>query len=99
MSKPDFSRQEFIDAAVIVSRVLAESFYDSLHISRQITLEPTAPAEQDICTRTEAAELLKVSTSTVDRMKKTGALPAVKELLPIVRFRKSDLRHFIQKRR
>jgi excisionase family DNA binding protein len=52
-----------------------------------------------LLTRTEVAQLLRLSPRSVDRLRSKGLLPAIRLLPGAVRFRISDVEAFIQSQR
>jgi predicted DNA-binding transcriptional regulator AlpA len=110
LQKVEVSRSDFVTSFLVVARFYAERCYDnpSLPLSSHLGGPPAVngsttngeiPDDDPVLTRKEAAKLLKVSPSTLDRMRKDGDLPPIKHLLPMVRYRTSDVRTYIQKRR
>jgi predicted DNA-binding transcriptional regulator AlpA len=104
--KLEFSRQEFIDAAVLLITTIAGRYYDTpepiatLANRLSETAIPSTVTPEAVLTREEASKKLKFSVATIDRMRKAGQLVPIKSLLPgKVRFRESDVVAFIQKRR
>lgn len=99
MGQKDLTRDEVIHSFEIVGRFLGELLYDS----PLRAIVAAAPQPQldgpDVLTRAEAAKMLKVSPTTITRMRSENVLHPVKELLPIVRYRREDLQKFIDKRR
>ncbi len=99
MVQKDLTRDEVIQAFEIVGHFLGGLLFDSPLRAFASGPAPVVVDEEKLFTRTEAAKELKVSPTTITRMRSEGVLLPVKEMLPIVRYRKSDLQKFINKRR
>jgi hypothetical protein len=99
MSQKDFQKDSFVEAVTTAARYFAERWWDGGGQPTML-LAPALPAEPEgVLTRTEAAKEMKVSPTTVTRMRSEGVLNPIKELLPVVRYRKEDVQKLIQKRR
>ncbi len=59
------------------------------------TLPPKADPDSELTDKDGVAEMLLVSRRTVDNLMAEGRLPFIKLTPKIVRFRKSDVRHYL----
>jgi hypothetical protein len=101
MSQKDASKDLFIEAIATAARIWAERWYDGGAPANPLaTLAPPIEGEEVLLDRCEAAKLLKVSPTQITRMRAKGQIEPVRRLLPgKVRYLKSDLEHFLRKRR
>lgn len=99
MAQKDFQKDSFVEAVTTAARYFAERWWDG-GAQPMLLAPPALPQEpEQVLTRPEAAKLMKVSPTTVTRMRAEGSLKPIKELLPLVRYRKEDVQKFIDKRR
>jgi hypothetical protein len=101
MSQNDYGKDTFLEAFTVVAREIASRMWDGWgSVPPAIAIPTPNPGDNQLLTRTEAAKFLRVSPTTVTRMRSEKLLHPVKELLPgSVRYRKEDLQAFIDKRR
>ena len=102
MPQIDSLKDSFVDAISTAARIWAERWWEGGNNGPPVALAAPAPEPQNdpLLTREEAAKLLKVSPTQITRMRSKGKIEPVRHLLPgKVRYKRSDLERFIDKRR
>lgn len=102
MPRTDLLKDSFVEAISTAARIWAERWWEGGNNGPPVALAAPAPEPDNdpVLTRVEAARVLKVSPTQITRMRSKGQIKAVERLLPgKVRFRRSDIEKFIDKRR
>jgi excisionase family DNA binding protein len=99
MARMDVKKQEFADAAAHFARLAAEWWFDNGGKSPvAVASAPVEDGTEPLLKRLEAAKMLKVSVSTVDRLARAG------DIIPVVitgrapRYKKEDIERLIRRR-